>query len=817
MITLRPNQIAAADAVEQAFRNGFSRPLVDSCVGSGKSLIFAELARREVARGGRVIIGAHTRELVEQNAGACRLLGLPVGINAASLGERCWRAPVISAAIQSVYKHAQSFGPITLLMVDECFPADTLILTPKGSRPIGTIMSGDTICHALGEGRVEARSRRLVTELVEVEFVDGRKLRCTEAHPLFTLQGWQSAGSLAAGSVVLRHEGLRALRRYVSALDTEERSGRNHPGHETRPMGEATILLNILFEEAGKRDARSAGAREDDGSVTLDRSSTESARWQRLRVNEGTGGAFVDARAGLGSGTCGTDLSTARQRLSDKLQDRRSEPNVASRDRGGREFAQREAAQTRYEKDTPFGSVRVARVSRIKLASPCFVYNLQVAGHPSYFANGFLAHNCHLVPHSESGMYRELHRSLGYPRMPGGSGTVFRLQGGSLVDGEGAPFESVVYTYSILDGIRDGFLCPAFSLAADDKIDPSKLRTRNGDYTSESSDAQMIAAMDNHIAQMVYLASDRRAWLVFEASRKSARAMAQRMNEWNIPTGLVLGESGRAAELARARTIEDFRAGRLRALVNVNALTTGFDVQQVDLLVMRRRTQSLGLYIQMVGRVLRTIGGNIGASIAAGKADGAVLDFAGNIEEHGPLDFIEVKETKAKLVPCESCGTRNSRAAAKCWSCGETMFKNCPACLEAVPRHVLDCPHCSFDMRSGQSGDGDGGPKLLETPSGADLIRAWSKSGVEREGGWQPIRKCYRSPDGIIIDTDTRRAVVAGQMESHATAARWARFAGEQVDSILIPNGQSRTSALQVAADGRAIVVPLPPECAQCK
>jgi len=248
----------------------------------------------------------------------------------------------------------------------------------------------------------------------------------------------------------------------------------------------------------------------------------------------------------------------------------------------------------------------------------------------------------------------------------------------------------------------------------------------------------------------------------------------------------------------------------------VNALTTGFDVQQVDLLVMRRRTQSLGLYIQMVGRVLRTIGGNIGASIAAGKSDGAVLDFAGNIEEHGPLDFIQVKETKAKLVPCESCGTRNSRGAAKCWSCGETMLKNCPACLEAVVRHVLDCPHCSFDMRSGPSGDGEGGLKLLETPSGADLIRAWSKSGVEREGGWQPIRKCYRSPDGIIVDTDTRRATLASHMESLGAQARWARFSGDQVDAILIPNGQSRTSALQVGRDGRPLVVPLPAQSAQC-
>jgi len=118
-VTLRPHQIAAADAVEEAWRAGIKRPLVDACVGSGKSLLYAELARREWERGGRSLILSHTRELVLQNAAACRMLGLTTGINAAALGERTWRAPVISAAIQSVYRHANAFGPIALVCIDE--------------------------------------------------------------------------------------------------------------------------------------------------------------------------------------------------------------------------------------------------------------------------------------------------------------------------------------------------------------------------------------------------------------------------------------------------------------------------------------------------------------------------------------------------------------------------------------------------------------------------------------------------------------------------------------------------------------------------
>lgn len=534
-VILRPHQIAAADAVENAYRMGINRPLIDACVGSGKSLIFAELARRALARGERMIICAHTRELVEQNAAACRALmpGIHVGINAESLNERTWRAPVISAAIQSVHRSAHNFGPVQNIGVDES----------------------------------------------------------------------------------------------------------------------------------------------------------------------------------------------------------------------------------------------------------------------------------HLCPHSESGMYHRFTRGFPGARVSGASGTVFRLQGGSLVEGEGAPFDKVVFRYSILDGIRDGYLVPAFSVAADDKIDLTKLRVRQGEYSGDSQDAQMLALMDNHIAQLIHHGSDRRAWLVFEASTKAAKAMTARLNEWGIPTGLVLGET-KAAE--RAASIEQFRQGRLRCLVNVAALTTGFDVQAVDMLVMRRRTKSLGLYIQMSGRLLRTIGGNIQASTAAGKSDGIVLDFAGNIDEHGPLDFIRPKDTKVHLSTCECCGKRNPSAARKCWACDSPMTKLCPLCLggpDNVPisKDVMICPReeCKYDMRAPVADEvKPKGPKLLETPSGAALIASF-RPAAERQGGWVPIRRAWSSPAGIVLDDTNGQRWEFGDDRAHD--ARWIRSDGS---AILVPNG--RTSAWQIGVDGSAVVVPMP-------
>lgn len=531
-IVLRPNQLAAADAVEDAFRAGINRPLVDSCVASGKSLIFAELSRREIERGGRALIISDRRELVTQNADACRALGLTCGINAAALGERTWRAPVISAAIQSVFRNAQSFGPISLLLTDEA----------------------------------------------------------------------------------------------------------------------------------------------------------------------------------------------------------------------------------------------------------------------------------HTWPHSEGGMYRDLSRALPHARMAGASGTVFRLAGGSLVEGEGAPFDKVVYRYSILDGIRDGYLVPAFSAAATDKIDVSKLRVQSGEYTGASQDVQMIAAMDNHIAQMIEHRSTRRKWLVFEASVKATYAMTARLNEWGIRAACVTGEM---SAVERERNIKAYARGEFQALVNKDVCTTGFDDQEIDLLCMRFKTKSLGKYIQVTGRLLRTIGGNIDASIRAGKADGLVYDFGANIDSHGPLDFIRHKDTAARLVSCDACNKRNAVAAARCWSCDEPMTKLCPACLVCVAKGTMDCPGCGYDMRAGERGPA-AAAKLLETPSGAALIASY-KTGAARDGGWLPILRVFgRATEAgnavTVVTSDMSEHVLADSLADHARAARWIRQDG----ALLVPNGASRTSVLQITADGTVLPVPMP-------
>lgn len=228
------------------------------------------------------------------------------------------------------------------------------------------------------------------------------------------------------------------------------------------------------------------------------------------------------------------------------------------------------------------------------------------------------------------------------------------------------------------------------------------------------------------------------------------------------------------------------------------------------MLVCRRRTKSQSLWVQICGRLLRTIGGNITTSIAAGKSDGLLLDFAGNVDEFGPLDFIQPRPSSAKLVSCESCGKRNPSAAARCWSCDDTMTKNCPACLEPIAKGLLDCPHCGHDMRTG-GGDERKPQKLFETPTGAALISSWAR-GTEREGGWLPVKRIIAREDGTkaAFTGDAWRDIGAA-FSDRVTEARWLRVTdGGDVIALLVPHGGSRTIARQISADGSELVVPLP-------
>ncbi len=119
---LRYYQREACDAAWNAIRNNHGNPLIDLPTGSGKSLVAAELAREAVQDySGRVLVLAHRKELVEQNAAKLKqhVPGIDVGIYQAALRSRDTDHSVVFAGIQSVWKRAYEFGRRHLIVIDE--------------------------------------------------------------------------------------------------------------------------------------------------------------------------------------------------------------------------------------------------------------------------------------------------------------------------------------------------------------------------------------------------------------------------------------------------------------------------------------------------------------------------------------------------------------------------------------------------------------------------------------------------------------------------------------------------------------------------
>jgi DNA repair protein RadD len=90
--------------------------------GAGKSLLIALLIRQALEFGGRVVVLAHRKELLQQNADEIRGLipGVDVGIYSAGLKSREIHNTVVVAGIQSVFRKAEDLGRRHLILVDEC-------------------------------------------------------------------------------------------------------------------------------------------------------------------------------------------------------------------------------------------------------------------------------------------------------------------------------------------------------------------------------------------------------------------------------------------------------------------------------------------------------------------------------------------------------------------------------------------------------------------------------------------------------------------------------------------------------------------------
>jgi DNA repair protein RadD len=281
---------------------------------------------------------------------------------------------------------------------------------------------------------------------------------------------------------------------------------------------------------------------------------------------------------------------------------------------------------------------------------------------------------CHLVSHKEETQYRRLADWLmtgetienddgtvddvlnpdanSNCKFVGLSATPFRLGLGHITDG--GLFTDVCFDACGMDAfnwfIDQGYLVPLIPRPTKTVISTEGVKTSGGDYVPGDLQRQVNKAeiTSAAVAEALELSAGRHKLLWFATGIEHAEAIVAELEAH--------GESAVAVHSKSATRDEDLQAfmtmgdNGVRHCVNFGVLTTGFDFDALDCIVMLRPTKSPGLWVQMIGRGTRTwyrldLGfdlltqeGRLAAIAASDKQDCLVLDFAYNTAILGPIN-----------------------------------------------------------------------------------------------------------------------------------------------------------------------------------
>lgn len=297
----------------------------------------------------------------------------------------------------------------------------------------------------------------------------------------------------------------------------------------------------------------------------------------------------------------------------------------------------------------------------------------------------------HLVSPKAGTMYARFFKELRVVnpklRVIGFSATVYRSDTGYLVDAKDALFTHVCYDRTQRDAfcqlVDDGFLAPLETKRTVAEIKTDGIKMRAGDFIESELAKRVLAdtaGIEASVREIIAEGQERRCWLVFTVNIEHAQNIAKQLTAGGIPCAVYHSEQANATNDA---ALAAFKKGELRALVNVNCLTTGLDVPQIDMIAILRPTRSVVLWVQMLGRGTRT---------AAGKKDCKVLDFGHCAEVLGPINDPNIPRGKGEQVEdCASCATwRGFREPD-----GRLSYDECPTCGKPFLVVMRACPVCS--------------------------------------------------------------------------------------------------------------------------
>ena len=181
---------------------------------------------------------------------------------------------------------------------------------------------------------------------------------------------------------------------------------------------------------------------------------------------------------------------------------------------------------------------------------------------------------------------------------------------------------NVPYEINLYQAINRGILVPFHYYGIYDETDYSGLKFVKDDYLeSELNDTYLNNSIRDNLIYKHYLKYRSRKALGFCCSRVHAEYMAGVFTKRGIAAVAVYSNAEGEYSEDRAAAIKMLEEGRVKIIFCVDMFNEGVDIPEVDMVMFLRPTQSGIVFLQQLGRGLRT---------SKGKEYLNVLDFIGN-------------------------------------------------------------------------------------------------------------------------------------------------------------------------------------------
>lgn len=270
--------------------------------------------------------------------------------------------------------------------------------------------------------------------------------------------------------------------------------------------------------------------------------------------------------------------------------------------------------------------------------------------------------------------YRKVYEYFPNTRRLSFTATPIRLNGGGLGDVNDILLEEVSAKWLI----DNNYLSP-YKYFAPKLIDTSKLKTRAGEFTSQSIEETFLTKkiygdVVNHYKKLSY----NQQAICYCNSIARSKEVAENFNANNIKAAHIDGNTSKAE---RDEIINQFRNGEIKILCNVDLIGEGFNVPDCSTVILLRPTKSLSLYIQQSMRGMRY----------KPNKTSIIIDHVGNVERFGLPDADRTWSLEPKVSKNQEKNEIQGRQCTECFFYYDLIEKTCPNCgfIPEIKQNVL--------------------------------------------------------------------------------------------------------------------------------